>query len=256
MKTFLLGGVAVGAAAALGACVAQPGAGCLVQSANAFDGGPAYWTKYTKVDATGACGDLPGEEIGFQKFSPATPGPSKVAIRAHAIGAPFSDAVQPQRDPADVQGVKVNASGTMPVDPNAEKVCTLSDFVPAEQNYAEGAAVPDAGLPVKPAVSFKYEWLKLEFVNTPSVPGTVFIGRVKRTVNGCQATFDAFGFSPAVKCADDLDCAPLPTPDAGVLTGSGISPALSPAGKPVKCNATTGYCELGLSLADIKALKD
>ncbi len=254
MKKLFLGGVV--AAAALGACVAQPGSGCLVQSANAFYGLPAYWMKYSKVEANGACGELVGEEIGFQKFYPATPGPAKVAIRAHDIGAPFSDAEQPQRDPADAQGLKVNASGTMPVDPNADKVCALTDFVPAEQNYAEAEAIPDAGLPAKPAVSLKYEWSKLEFVNTPSVPGTVFSGRVKRTEDGCEATFDAFWFWPAVQCADDLDCAPFPTPDAGILTGSGISPSLSPASKPVKCNVATGYCELGLSLAEIKALKD
>ena len=68
----------------LGACEAQPNAGCPVSTSNPAAGLAPYWVKYTKVSATGTCGDSPGEAIGFQKYN--TPGTKEIRLAFAKIG--------------------------------------------------------------------------------------------------------------------------------------------------------------------------
>lgn len=261
-RLVLLSGLA-GCAAWLGACQGQPNAGCPVSTSNPAVGLPPYWMKYEKISATGACGDSPGEAIGFQKYN--TPGTKEIrmAFTVEGLGAPYADG---RVDPNDLEGKNINGFSKLASIPNAEGYCEASEFTAPKQDFeaVPPDPLPDGGMEGgAAALSRKYEFQKLKFLATVNAPGTLFTGELKLTEDACTATFKTTGLWPQIACDPannnamrggyNLDCDPKPDVDAGHILGSGINPTFAPSGKPITCGAG-GYCEIQLTVEDVAKL--
>lgn len=259
----LLSAAMVGTAVWLGACQGQPNAGCPVSTSNPAVGLPPYWMKYTKVSATGACGDSPGEAIGFQKYN--TPGTKdiRMAFAIEGLGGPFSEG---RVDPADPMGKNINGFAKLTPFPDKDNYCVASEFTAPHQDFEEipPDMLPDGGSEGgEPALSRKYEFQSLKFLATVNAPGTVFTGDLKLTEDTCTATFKVQGLWPEISCDPanndmtrngyNLDCDPKTDVDAGHILGSGINPTFAPEGKPITCGAA-GFCELQLTVEDVAKL--
>jgi hypothetical protein len=249
-------------AASLGACAGQPNAGCPVATSNPAVLLPPFWVKYTPV-ATTACSDLTGEGIGFQKYNAPGSEETRLAYRVESLGTAYA---KKRRDPSDPEGKNLNGFSKLPAFPDKDNYCAATDFMPAQQTFAEIPAMPkpDGGMvPAVPELALKYEFKNLKFLATVNAPGTVFTGELTRTENGCSASFKTLGLWPQIPCDSagndmtkngyNLECDPYPKEDAGHLLGSGINPTFSPEAKPLTCGAE-GWCELQLTIEEVAKL--
>lgn len=270
-RIVFLSAALVATASWLGACASQPNAGCPVSTSNPAFGLPPYWVKYDRISASGACGDLKGEGIGFQKYN--TPGTKEIRLgyAIEGLGGPYSEG---RVDPADPEGKNINGFSKLPPVPNAEGYCEVTEFRGAprdggsldapQQNFEEipDSPLADGGVEAgMPALSRKYEFQKLKFLATVNAPGTLFTGELKLTENTCTATFKTTGLWPQIHCDPklnepngySLECDPEPKPDAGHIQGSGINPTFSTKEKPITCGKS-GSCEIQLTIEEISKL--
>lgn len=225
-KVVVVAALLTAAAAYLGGCVGQPSAGCPTLS--------PYWVRYTKVSATGTCGDLKGEQIGFQQYHLPDAGSNKVAYRPEGLGVPFEAG---RRDPTDGGDKRINGFASIAALPADDHFCDLSDFVPAEASFeaVPGEDLADGGVgPVTPALHRRYQWTSLRILATANALGTVLVGDLQYQEDSCNAVFKADGIAiplnqatgnlvvcnPATNAAKgyNIDCDPvLPTgPDGGL----------------------------------------
>ncbi len=280
MKTrIVILAAAVAATSLWAASCAQPSAGCPVLTSNPSVGLSPYWVSYTKKSGTGACSQHPGETIGFQKYSAPGAKENVFVYVSDTLGVPFSEG---RVDPTDPKGKNLLGYSSLPAEPT-DAFCAVPDFTGAPRDGGSPLASPqqafeateeehpltDGGTEIVkiPALTVKHEVTGMRFIETVNAPGTVFGATIKVTEDSCTATYDAVGLWPAVACDPDangangynLDCDPLPVPDAGHILASGINPTFAPTGKPITCKASgkadpAGYCTIQLSVDEISKL--
>jgi len=130
----------------------------------------------------------------------------------------------PTRDP----GVRGHFTQTT-VDKNG--LCLIEGTAPGQQEIA--------------GVLVTYDFKRVQVASSAAVQGTEILADVLISRGTCSHEYDALGIWPAVPCATNTDCDPLPDPTHGRPNGSGLLPAL-----PVECNtgplleqdAGTGWC--------------
>ncbi len=137
------------------------------------------------------------------------------------------------KDP-DGKGLQGQPKITRVADTNGQ--CTIDDFVLAQDFEATTATQPDGGTVNFPETKVKYEWSTFKTMMTTRVPGSAWTAHLKYTVDGCTAEYDVTGIWPMVTCSTDEDCNPNANPDAGRVTGSGLSPDFKP-----RCDLTVPY---------------
>lgn len=260
--------------ACFGACTTpQATTECNIAASSYLAGTNNFWAKYTLKSGTGPCAELPGEEVGFQRYlKPGSKEPT-FAVRAQRMGdalagvsyladsdpsndcADESDCGQCASsssnpcqlvpdpvyrvDPTDPDAKKANGMGYLTLLPSPEGVCEGSGITEAIQNFqAESVALLDGGTEEFPAVNMSYKWSNLKVTSTAAVPGTVFTADLSYIEGTCKATYSVVGIWPLVNCATDDDCNPAPNLDAGRPTGSGLNPEFAPV-----CNVDLGVCE-------------
>jgi hypothetical protein len=146
-------------------------------------------------------------------------------------------------DADDPDGKNLVGFASMPQYPT-NNVCSLTDFTGSAQVFQEEVEVDGT---VIPALPVRLEWERFDVLMTSKVPGTAFTGKVSITEGACTATYEAFGFWPAVQCTTDTDCDPFPNVAEGRAYGSGINPLFEP-----KCNTTLKICEPGVDVLQLK----
>jgi hypothetical protein len=145
----------------------------------------------------------------------------------------------------------VAASKNVPLQPLIPEVPEVVD----DPNTPEDESAPaEPAVPAVQATAYKYEWSDLKFLVSEANQGTRFVGTLRLTINkeaiaddpatadvdesvpgsDCVAEYEAVGLYPAVYCmsedadgnpvADDRLCSATPIAEAGMVTGSGISP--------------------------------
>lgn len=241
--------------------------------------GLGFAAKYYPVGTPGAtCGDVKGDEIGFETYHPPGAGddgrqpdfsvPSGVALKTSAMGKLIaSKAKKGSKDPLGVN--KENeADGThtlaehpayslgkfTTIEP-VDDFCPVADLGAAQQSFPAVEAVPpdppDPGQKAEPATSVRYEWSDVKVYVTAAAQGTQFSGHLKYTQDSCTAEYNVAGVWPAVSCAgEDAEgnavadaslCCPNANPLGGRTIGSGINPDF-----PVKCDPDLMLCVLDI----------
>ena len=101
------------------------------------------------------------------------------------------------------------------------------------------------GTQEQPATSVKYEWSNVRVYDTAAATGTQFTADLAYTQDGCTAQYHVFAVYPAVSCdagdgtPNEALCSSEANPDAGMATGSGISPDV-----PITCDPDLLLCVL------------
>jgi hypothetical protein len=230
---------AVASLSVFGSCTLEQGSpGCPIAAPNFLLGVPSHAAKYTLESGTGACAELKGDAIGFEKYMVPGGSTARLAVRAYTLG----EMSLHQIDPADPKGAKVNSVGDLTVEPTAG-VCSATNLSPATQSFGpgekeeevEGSDTPKI-VPL-PATQVTYQWNDLKFYVAASRPGTVFTANLDFTQDGCNAKYKVIGLWPKVDCSTDADCDPNPDPANGRNSGSGINPEFD-----VGCDADLHFC--------------
>lgn len=147
---------------------------------------PNFWGQYKLRSGTGACSQLPGEEIGFQRFEvPNKPMDITVAIRpftpsymrgnpdtygslewadydtsnddvdadAGTVLTAYPDPVF-RTDPSDPEGKNLNGTATIAPDPAEDDACLASTFTPIDVTFQEEVLplVPGGGASARAVV--------------------------------------------------------------------------------------------------------
>jgi hypothetical protein len=149
-----------------------------------------------------------------------------------------------RRDPSDPDGKNLNVIAAMPQFPTAGR-CALTQQSGGTENYEEVMTLTGS----LPAVTYKVEFTDTSIINTSEIPGIAFTGKVKITEGSCVANYTMTGWwvgaglntgGPEIPCTPTdasaapgsltyaPECDPEANPDAGRITGSGMSPALKP----------------------------
>lgn len=190
MKTKIIGlfaaaGVAMGWAAACN--VEQPPAACPIPHTSIF-------VKYTPQDRTvGACAEIPGEFWTLSKYN--VPGETTNRLGVFPEGAAAFQGDERLDDNDNIIAIgDFDFAAT-------EGFCSGSGFAPATITVPEvSEMLADGGTDVTPAANLTYDIQELRLAGTTQVPGTQFTGRMKYSQDGCTATYDLLGISPAVDC--------------------------------------------------------
>ena len=219
----------------------------------------AFATKFILQEGTGACSEIPGDLFGLHTYyhlgSNQLPDYRRpiLAIKAASLGtmtdyAGSRDAADP--DPAHLP---YSLGDFDTAEPGDDSFCAASDLSAAEKDLPDLAAVPDSdpadaeddSQPAQAAIHARYEWQDFRVVVTAAYAGTQFLGTLSYTENGCTARYEAWGVMAACACADENGapdkrlCSAVADPEAGIQTGSGISPDF-----PVTCDPDLLYCVL------------
>lgn len=247
---------------ALGSPLGFPSPGSPLAFSNAQFALPNFWAKYTAKAGTGACAELPGEEIGFQRFETPTNRTSvPLAIRPFTPSymrgneatylsldyATYDDTwdwdgdhvIDPapvlRSDPMDPEGKNLNGLGDLTPDSDAEQTCTSATFTPIDVTFQEevlelldggeatARGIVDGGTVTFPEVHLRYEFDSLKVLSTTEIPGTIFTAQMKYTEGTCTATYDVVGIWPITLCHTDLDCSPNPVGDGPADSALGIA---------------------------------
>jgi hypothetical protein len=262
-KSVLAGAVLTAAVTAFVAGFVGPGCSVEQPKTRCTTAKGAFTLKYTKVEGTGACGEIKGETAGVNsywrpegdRFS-VTKGP--VAIKINEVGSLLTEYGQS----ADSKSV-VALGAFKTEDPDENGFCEVEMAQPANLKLAAVPPMPkpgDAGgmTDPLPAVDLTVKWSNVKFYVTAAQPGTMFTGRIEyaKTVEGqppCSAIYDVVGLWPEVHCEGEspgqdgkpapngkpepILCHPCADPAMGRALGSGISPMVDTV-----CDAETLTC--------------
>lgn len=259
MKTKTLGWIVTLGITLVGAMAAcsQPKTECQVALAS----NNAYTAKYQLTNTPSAeCMAYvkPGDLIGVEFYHPANadgtsydPSITTLAIAADSLGTEW----QSRDDDPDTTHHFYSTGKFASSTPDANDICSATFDVPAQQNFPAVAGTGGAGgdgmggMPGLDADNVKYEWSNFKVYVTAAAQGTQFSADLKYTENDCELQYHVVALWPAVSCAgddgmgnpvpDDTLCNPCPNFDAGLTSGSGISPDF-----PTKCDPDLLLCVL------------
>ncbi|RKH45050.1 hypothetical protein D7Y23_26465 [Corallococcus sp. AB050B] len=206
--------VTLGLAGGLSACdVEQPDPGCIVQDATAGN----WWATFDAVDAPqGACEDfkpLVGDELGVWKFADPVANTSILVIRPLGLAALGKF----DTDNTATGFAKLQATGNLSIDKDAEQFCTADGFTPAGVLANQGAFAEDPE-------DITYQFGKVRVYSNPGAPGTQMTGELSYTNNGCTAKYVMRAIWPAVACDPRLDTNEPANAPSTCGSGSGINP--------------------------------
>ena len=117
--------------------------------------------------------------------------------------------------------------GQIPASPDAQGICTVPSFTPANAVAAED------GTP--PAVPRSITLSNTRFLSAPAYQGSQAESDATYTIGACTASYHGLLLTPIATCATDADCNPFADPASGRAAGSGVNPFY-----PVSCNMEVG----------------
>jgi hypothetical protein len=134
--------------------------------------------------------------------------------------------------------------------PDADNFCAVDTLSDAELDLPALPAVPpdpnkmgDKGQPPLKAITLKYTFSNVKIVDDPVVSGGKISADLAYTKNGCTANYKVIAVYPLVSCVDkdgkpqNVLCDPMPRPDQGHPTGSGLN-------FPTHCDPDLKFCVL------------
>ncbi|WP_147468225.1 MULTISPECIES: hypothetical protein [Corallococcus] len=226
-KSILSTVVMLGLAGGLSACdVEQPDPGCIVQDSTAGN----WWAKFDAVDAPqGTCEGfepLVGDELGVWKFADPVANTSILVIRPLGLAA----LGQFDTDSTPTGFAKLQATGNLSIDKDAEQFCTADGFTAAGvlANQGKFSAEPQ---------DINYQFGKVRVYSNPGAPGTQMTGELTYTNNGCTAKYVMRAIWPAVGCDPSLDPNDPANAPSTCGAGSGMNPDFA-----VTCDPETEAC--------------
>ncbi|MFT3714323.1 MAG: hypothetical protein QM817_42220 [Archangium sp.] len=167
----------------------------------------------------------------------------------------------PRTDPTDTKGANLNIIADMPQFPTNGR-CALTQKSGGTENFQEEMTLTGTTIP---AITYKVEFIETSVINSTTIPGIAFTGKIRVTEGACVANYNAVGFwsgyntgTPEIACTPDAgapagtltyatECDPDSDIDAGRLLGSGMSPAFKPL-----CNVDTEICVPSIDLTTAK----
>ena len=218
--------------------------GCEVEKISCQTAHGDFTVALSNTGGTGECSELIGGIYGVQTYqypnSDGT-GPDNdhalMAIQAEDLGVLVDDYTDRLGDVPDSANAPYAKGDFATAKPDSDNICSVPTLTPAVQNFPALPAVDpdpedpeDPGLPAEPATSYTYKWSNLRFYVSAAVTGTVFVGDLEYTHDGCTATYSAVGLYPAAFCddengdPDDNLCNAAAQPELGIAVGSGINP--------------------------------
>lgn len=236
-RTFWVAAAAVGVAS-LGS------AGCEMERISCLTARGDFTVQLKNTGGTGECSELIGGVFGVQTYSYPTsdgkgpdPDRSSMAIQSEDLGVLVDDASDRLGENPDPDNHPYAKGDFDTAKPDSNNICTVSTLTPAVQNLPALPEIEpdpddedDEGLPAVDATSYTYKWSNLRFYVTAAVTGTIFVGDLEYTHDGCTATYSAVGLYPAAYCdgedggPDDNYCVAQAQPELGIAVGSGINP--------------------------------
>lgn len=209
-----------------GISIIVAGAGCEQPPADCTTGHGGFAAKYTLVEGSkqgsGTCDALKGEKIGVEKYNPSSTSDPKIQdltkaklrIRTSGIGDPAAAA---EAAGVSLEGQELSSAGDfVSSSPDDNNVCTVPSMTAAALKLPAGGAVPEADI--------EYKWDNVRVYVTVAYPGTQLAADLTYRDGDCTAKYSVVALWPAVECATDDDCSPLPDPAKGKDLGSGINP--------------------------------